>query len=253
METFEHESQACGVCVRRHRNRLGAALAVFAFGAVSSCAGSVDYDPTGADESAVDERVVDGAAPSGGSAGSNLASGLTLERAVELGLPAAVAEDSVLASVAEGQYRLGFPWVKINATPFPSAVASGSINVWVSGLGSEAYARVAFESNLATSVNLPPGALIVREVLDASGAVSAITLMLKGAPGYNPDLGDFWFGALNADGSPKHDASGAERLGKLSECYGCHVPREAQGYLFGAPARNRTPYMDLAEWVSSAD
>lgn len=154
-----------------------------------------------------------------------------------------VAAESVVASIAHGRYRDGFPWLKVNALPFQSAVAGGTIDVWVSGPGAEAYAAISPDLTLGGR-EVPPGTMIVREVHDAEGEITTLTLMLKAAPGYNPELGDFWFGVTGPQGMPKMDEeSGQLRVGKLDECYGCHLPRVEQGYLFGAPAGNRTAAM----------
>ena len=156
-----------------------------------------------------------------------------------------VAAESVLASMADGRYREGFPWVKVNEWPFPSAVADGNINVWVSGTGAVGYAEVA-PTLQHEGGQLPAGTVIVREVLDRAGDVQTLTLMLKGPDGYNPELGDFWFGITDPAGTPLLDeATNEPRVGKMEACYGCHVPRADQGYLFGAPENNRMPYLSL--------
>lgn len=158
-------------------------------------------------------------------------------------LESGIGVESLLASIEDQRYREGFPWLKVNEVPFQSAVAPAMIDVWVSGVGAQAYASVAPEHRVRGE-DVPPGTLVVREVWNDAGEVSKLTLMLKGPPGYNPELGDFWFGETDANGAPLEDEAGQPRLGKLDGCYGCHVPRAEQGYLFGAPAGNRMPYLE---------
>jgi hypothetical protein len=85
--------------------------------------------------------------------------------------------------------------------------------------------------------------MIVRAVLGAGGATETITLMYKGAPGYNPDLGDFWFGVTDASGEPRI-VDGVAQLGRLEACYGCHADRGDDDFLFGVPATNRVLVAD---------
>lgn len=158
--------------------------------------------------------------------------------------------NSLLASISGQSYREGFPWTKVNEEPFQSAVADAMIDVWVSGVGALAYAAVAPEHRFRGE-DVPAGTLVVREVKSPTGEVSKLTLMLKGPQGYNPALGDFWFGETDPDGVPLQDDLGAPRLGKLDGCYGCHVPRAEQGYLFGAPADNRMPFLGVDQAAST--
>jgi hypothetical protein len=71
--------------------------------------------------------------------------------------------------------------------------------------------------------------------MEPSGAVKSLTLMYKGPPGYNPDLNDFWFGVTDPQGVPVQE-NGKAKLGRLEECYSCHLGRSNDGYLFGVPA-----------------
>ena len=69
-----------------------------------------------------------------------------------------------------------------------------------------------------SGVTVSPGTVIVRSVLDASGNVSKLTLMAKGPPGYDPSIGDWWFGETDPTGaawrlSRPEAPSGANRAG----------------------------------------
>jgi hypothetical protein len=153
---------------------------------------------------------------------------------------ASVDDAQILASVAGGAYRHGTRFVPVSAAAYPSAIAAQtSINVWVTAADYAAYTRISPDAS-GSGASLAPGAIIVREVLDASGAVAKVTLMAKGPPGYNPTVGDFWFGVTQPDGTPMVDQGTAE-VGKVSACFGCHMPRASDGFLFGVPAADRAP------------
>jgi hypothetical protein len=138
----------------------------------------------------------------------------------------AVNEAAVLADVANG--------------PYPSAIGnSTNINVWVTAPDYLSYTRISPEHS-GSGATVAVGTLLVREVRDMTGTVQKLTLMMKGPAGYNPDVGDFWFGVTQPDGTPMMD-SGTPKLGKLAECFGCHIARAGDGYLFGVPASDRAP------------
>ncbi|HEY2515705.1 MAG TPA: hypothetical protein VGI39_32775 [Polyangiaceae bacterium] len=142
-------------------------------------------------------------------------------------------EALILSAVANGAYKYSPQFVPVNRIAYPSAAASGvAINVWVTSADFASYAQVA-PDRLGSHVELDPGAMIVREVL-SGGNVAKLTLMVEGPAGYNPDLGDFWFGVIAPDGTPLVD-KGEERTGKLQQCYSCRIPRKDDGYLFGVP------------------
>ena len=149
-----------------------------------------------------------------------------------------VDEASILASVAGGAYRQGARFEAVSGAPYPSAIAAQTdVDVFVTTADYAMYARISPDQS-GSGASLTPGATIVREVLDASGAVSKLTLMVKGPPGYNPTVGDFWFGVTTPDGTPVVD-NGVTQLGKVSACFGCHMPRASDGFLFGVPRADR--------------
>jgi hypothetical protein len=149
-----------------------------------------------------------------------------------------VDEASILASVAGGAYRQGARFEAVSGAPYPSAIAAQTdVDVFVTTADYAMYARISPDQS-GSGASLAPGATIVREVLDASGAVSKLTLMVKGPPGYNPTVGDFWFGVTTPDGTPVVD-NGVTQLGKVSACFGCHMPRASDGFLFGVPRADR--------------
>jgi len=123
-------------------------------------------------------------------------------------------------------------FTKINRAPYASTLGPFNINVYVNQ-DVVAFRKLHPESS-GSHVTLPVGTLIVRQVLDASGKVTKVTLMGKGPAGYDPTLGDWWFGVTDASGAPLSDSSG-EEVGRLTDCHSCHIPRATDDYLFGVP------------------
>jgi hypothetical protein len=123
-------------------------------------------------------------------------------------------------------------FIRINRAPYASTVGSFDIDVFISQ-DARGYRRIHPETT-GSGVTLPPGTLIVRQVLDAQGQVTRITVMAKQAAGYDPTLGDWWFGVTDPAGVPLQDASGPQ-VGRLTECHGCHLPRARDDCLFGVP------------------
>jgi hypothetical protein len=147
-------------------------------------------------------------------------------------------EDAILSAARTMHGSSGF--TAMNAAPYTTALPSAAlVNVFVSDEGHDWYAAVAPERE-GTGIVLPEGTLIVREVLGDDGEVATLTLMYKGAPGYNPDLGDYWFGVADPTGEPVVE-DGVAKVGRLEACYGCHVDRPDDDFLFGVPAVQRPP------------
>ena len=148
-----------------------------------------------------------------------------------------VDDASILARVANGAYRRDPGFRAVSRQSYPSAIAPANLNVWVTAADYAAYTRIAPDKS-GSGASLSPGAIVVREVLDATGGVAKVTLMAKGPAGYNPAVGDFWFGVIRPDGTPMVD-NGVTEMGKVQSCFGCHTPRASDGYLFGVPESDR--------------
>jgi hypothetical protein len=118
-------------------------------------------------------------------------------------------------------------WDEINTSRYESELGPYEISVWTNSDGDE-YRRIHPETT-GSHVVIPVGAIIVRAVFDARGAIEKLTLMAKGPPGYDPRIGDWWFGVTDARGSPVE-------VGHVEKCFGCHIPRAADDYLFGVPS-----------------
>jgi len=160
-----------------------------------------------------------------GSSGSNDGGAVTIDEA------------RILASVANGAYRHDPMFAAVSRQSYASTAAAARINVWVTAADWGDYTRIAPDKS-GSGASLRPGAIVVREVLDASGAVAKVTVMAKGPAGYNPTVGDFWFGVTTPDGTPMV-TNGVMQMGKVQSCFGCHVPRASDGYLFGVPESDR--------------
>jgi hypothetical protein len=148
----------------------------------------------------------------------------------------AVDEQAMLSAVRA--FRTSPAFVRLNQFEYTTALASkAQINVYVSSQAFAPYASIVPESK-GSDVYVPEGTLIVRQVKGSAGAADTLTLMYKGPEGYNPDLGDFWFGVTDLAGVPLQQA-GVARTGRLEECYSCHLDRADDDFLFGVPAAMR--------------
>jgi hypothetical protein len=125
-------------------------------------------------------------------------------------------------------------FTKLDLAAYASSLGTGDIDVYISQDARD-YRRVHPETS-GSGVTLPVGTVIVRNVLDASGNITKVTLMGKGPAGYDPTIGDWWFGVTDPAGNPLPEASGGPQVGRLTECHGCHIPRATDDYLFGVPA-----------------
>lgn len=122
---------------------------------------------------------------------------------------------------------------QINRDAYSSTLGAFKINVFTSAAKRD-YKQIHPETS-QSRIELPPGTIIVREVLDSDGEVAKLTLMAKGYSGYDPRIGDWWFGVTDPDGVPLFE-DGRLQLGRLEECHGCHLPRAEDDYLFGVPS-----------------
>lgn len=123
---------------------------------------------------------------------------------------------------------------RIDTRPFTSAIASVDVNCYAGG-DVAAYREIHPEQH-GSGVQVAVGTVIVRELLDGSGNVEKLTIMAKQAPGYDPSLGDWWFGVTDPHGLPLRDDSGHVMLGRLTDCHGCHADRAGDDFLFGVSA-----------------
>ena len=156
-------------------------------------------------------------------------------------IPAHAPADEVAlqATLTARDYR-GAGFVQLNTTPFASGIEAGDwVTMYVSKDAAAAYEAVSPDS-LMHGAAFPVGGIIVRQVSDASGKLTALTAMVKRDAGYNPEVGDFFFGVADVDGTPETD-DGQLMWGKPAACAGCHQQRADAGYLFGVETAVRTP------------
>ena len=121
-------------------------------------------------------------------------------------------------------------WTKVNQSPYrmapPSAIACAAparanvpnphqdkyVTVYVNDTGRKAMLE-------QKSPKFPEGSIIVKEKLSnpASPAPELLTVMVKRAPGYNPEVGDWEFMVTDGKGVEVRER------GKLENCQTCHV------------------------------
>ncbi len=135
---------------------------------------------------------------------------------------------TVLARIASYD---GMP--RVNAQPYRSELGAFDVNNFVTG-DISAYRRIHPEQR-DSDVRVAVGTTIVREVLDAQGKTEKLTVMAKGPPGFDPSLGDWWFGVTDPMGAPLVE-NGTPMIGRLVNCHDCHRERDRDDFLFGVPS-----------------
>ena len=122
--------------------------------------------------------------------------------------------------------------VRINDVALPSQHALGdTVNMWVPEEHAELYRAIDPELT-ESDVEFEPGAVIVKEHLDAGGEPNSVTIMAKAEPGYDAEHADWWWARVDIDGTVRE-------TGQVGFCIGCHDPRAETEYLFGVPSDNR--------------
>lgn len=146
--------------------------------------------------------------------------------------------DIALAELGDLLFQHSAPLDHACTGLYPSALGSHNpVDVWITAPGAAAYARIDPDTT-GSHAELPTGTMIIRQVFDANNQLSKLTLMYKAPPGYNPVVGDWWFGETDGDGVPLEE-NGIPLTGKLDECATCHVARTSDDYLFGVSASAR--------------
>lgn len=163
--------------------------------------------------------------------------GLGLAACLALGCDAAE-DDEALTDPEEIRLEVlsvaGFDVLR-EQDPVPSLVVPDTmIRVLVSDDFSEEYALIDPDVP-GSEIDMPPGALVIRQLITPEGEPDGFTMVTLGPPMSNEDAGDLWFGALDADGQWKLDADGQPMYGAIESCSGCHAQRESDGFLFGMP------------------
>jgi hypothetical protein len=153
---------------------------------------------------------------------------------------------TVLASVANQSYASSAAFSPAS-TQYPSAKDAVDIAEWVSVSAAQSYAELDPAIPDGGGVTLPTGSVIVRAVYPladagAGGAVQKLTLMVKGPPGSDPDVGDWSFAVTDPNGVPLPGADGGLQQGlMIDECHQCHRDNRGHSndFLYGVPAADR--------------
>ena len=146
-------------------------------------------------------------------------------------------EAEVLSAAAT--YRDATQFDHVSGGSYPSALGTASyIELYANRTAAAQYELVAPETS-GSNAKVPVGGIIVREVLDASGVAQRLTIMAKGPAGYNPAIGDWFWAVTDLQGVPIME-NGIPRSGQLVDCYGCHIPRATDDFLFGVPMIDRS-------------
>lgn len=127
-------------------------------------------------------------------------------------------------------------FARMNRVPFRTGAHQGNalVNVYASPNAADVYQSVT-DGTFAKGASLPPGAMLVKEMLDPSGGAPILTVMYKKAAGYDPSNGDYWYGRLAADGTPTR----ADFVGKVGFCVECHAGAAGTDRAWGVPAAGR--------------
>lgn len=109
------------------------------------------------------------------------------------------------------------------AVPFPdpnNPHSSKFITVYVNEIGRHAMME-------EETPHFPQGSIVVKEKLSSptSTAPELLTVMIKRAPGYNPESGDWEY--LVTDGTGKS----IQKRGKLENCQACHLRDKSTDYI----------------------
>lgn len=121
---------------------------------------------------------------------------------------------------------------KISERPYASAVGSFEVATYIQG--DAADYRLIHPDQSGSHANVARGTVIIRAVFDAGGSVDKLTVMAKGPAGYDPEIGDWWFGETDPSGAPLVQDD-APQVGRMEDCHGCHLTRVGDDYLFGVP------------------
>ena len=110
-------------------------------------------------------------------------------------------------------------WTKVNPAPIKGHEVY--VNIFVNDLAKDIYLSASGET-------LPICSMIVKTHLESANSenITAISVMVKMHPGYDPDNNDWWWGMYDRDGKV------AEMTGKVPVCIACHKPAASTDYVF---------------------
>jgi hypothetical protein len=158
--------------------------------------------------------------------------------------------DAVFKAVAFDRYLTSPDFTRVS-TIYPSNKDPINIAEWVSTSSLSQYLKFAPDLP-APNTLMPVGTIIVRAVYgtpvdaavqdQATQTAAKITLMVKGPPGYDPDLGDWWFAVTDRDGTPiPYANSTSPQQGQMQECHSCHLMQRTitNDFMFGVLTTDR--------------
>lgn len=164
--------------------------------------------------------------------------------------------DTALSAIANQAYATSPDFTRISVV-YPSAKDPVAIEEWVSTSALAAYAPIQPGTAMGPGTALPEGSIVVRAVVSSpdaggDGSVQALTLMVKGPPGTDPDVGDWWYAVTDPDGNPLAADDGSLQVGPLTaDCHSCHRARgSSNDFLFGVPLADR-PGVDWPSVLAS--
>jgi hypothetical protein len=145
-----------------------------------------------------------------------------------------LSNEAIYAIMRDQAYR-GDGFRRINSEPFLSTGSpKKTVVLWVSEAGYAEFRRINADQAGSDAV-LPVGTVIIREVY-AGSQLDTVTAMVKFPEGTFPLGGDFWYGAADPDGTIRESASdGTPLAGMLENCGTCHLRRDRDAFIFGAP------------------
>ena len=126
---------------------------------------------------------------------------------------------------------------KINRDAFRTAqhAENPMVDVFANDLAASTYRSIDPSGKAPANFAFAPGSMVIKEMKDAAGGRPILTVMYKKAAGYDPANGDWWYGRLNADGTPTNAAF----VGKVDFCVGCHAGTAQWDHAWGVPASNQ--------------
>lgn len=119
-------------------------------------------------------------------------------------------------------------YVRVNDVPVVSQHGDARVYVWLEPELAEQY--LAIDPMNRQAVSFPRGTLIIKEQLDEFDVPISATLLYKGPEGYNPEVGDWWFGTADLltneliEGGPD-----------LPSCVDCHSSAATSDFVHGLP------------------
>ena len=111
-------------------------------------------------------------------------------------------------------------WERLNKKPIKSEAHSAYVDIYVNELAAETYLE-------ATAPYMPGSAVIKPLYTDADrSSIARLVVMVKMAPLYSPQFGDWWYGVYDEYGSE------AWEEGKIGSCIVCHMRAQKTDFMF---------------------